>query len=187
MVEKWKGTTSEASPKSRGKEVAIYKGVVRIASVRSLLKISRDVPRDRVIRAIGKRPEWMLYDWPDMTPETDEELVRLAALKLLTIFDFGRKLDGSTSAEIHAALERQNPGLRALRSVQAATEPLFSVDAAVYESGYFRGGFRTVGDTRALPLAKITADTVDLYVKNVVAADILRTLEIFGHPAKRRT
>lgn len=162
------------TPPARPRPIARYQGVIELGEVQAELTITNELDWATVARVVAEPPEWQPFPWPQVTPQTDDELRRLALLKLLGVFEFNAGGEGATGEEIRAAVLARHPALQGLRDGGADGPRVaqIPIQATIYEDGYFDGGYTTAGGVDRLPFSERTEAAIDHFVKNMVRADL---------------
>lgn len=178
MASEWIGRPEPTDERVDRTPVAIYEGVLTLIEVNADIVLVPDVDREVVVAAIVEPPQWQPFVWPSYTPETDDDLRRFALMKLLTLFEFASRLGGDTEDDIRAALLGRLPEIDRLlaRGEDISRYKRFPIKATIYHDGYFSGEFDHPGDGVAFPLGDDLSDTLDLYIKNMIRADMRRRI-----------
>jgi hypothetical protein len=153
--------------------VATYRAVIGLDVERAEFNIATDLDREVVEAALLQKPEWCPIPWPRISEPTDRDLRRLALLKLSIFFDFAAKLPAGTGQEIRQALWQRFPAVRtALAEAGGVRFKRFPVHATIWSDGESNGGYHHPSEGEHPPIGTVTEETLDLFIQNLVRADI---------------
>ncbi len=136
--------------------------------------ISTHLDRELITAAIFKKPEWCPTPWPQVSAPTDRDVRQVALLKLQLLFDFAARLPGETRQEIREALWQRFPAVRAALSddVCAVRYERIPVEATIWSDGRSDAGYGPSDSGEELPFGSATEDSMDVFIKNSIRADI---------------
>ncbi len=162
------GTVSVSPP------VALYTATVDLQVVYSQFGFAADATADATTRAVQAAPAWALHAWPPpLVGDTQVDNRRLALTKLKALFDFAAQLpDGSADQIKGAVAGRWATAAQARAAGLNVQYARLEVDATVHADGTATWGYNMPAGGR-LP----EVDDLDLFVQNLVRADIQQRLE----------
>lgn len=169
--------------------MATYRAVISLDVERSDLIISADVDRNEVVAALQPRPAWCPFPWPEIAEPTEQDLHYLATLKFRAYLSFGAKLPDGTGQEIRGAVWQRFPSLRAALDEKVGGASLASVglprgagptarfkrfpfEATIWSGGEVSATYEHPSDGEQPPIGDIVWETLNLFIQNLVRADI---------------
>lgn len=181
MATDWIGKSRRTPREESRTAVARYHATVRLDVEKSSLEISTRMKPNDLIAALVEQPDYCPIEWPACNDPSESELRRFAILKFAAFFEFGSRLPSGTRQQVRRALGREFPELAQVRATEDRKKyKAFKVDATIWDDGTCDGGFNHPSTGKHPPIGKVTYDSLDILIKNLVRADLRDMYEAEG-------